>query len=83
MPVFYEMSFTLLNFPAFGATQLDLPTATHFCADPVAQGGAGNVAWARPKPVTGGLPQFNGYKDSAGSACIKSLHGPARQAGTG
>jgi hypothetical protein len=26
---------------------------------------------ARPKPQSGGLAKFNGYADSAGSACIK------------
>jgi uncharacterized repeat protein (TIGR01451 family) len=70
IPIFYEISFTLLNFPTFGATPLNLGNVRHFCADPVSQGGAGNKAWARPKPATGGLPQFNGYTDSAGSACI-------------
>ena len=31
------------------------------------------MAWARPKPTSGGLAKFNGYKDSAGSACIQSI----------
>jgi hypothetical protein len=55
---------------------LNLPDSSghmHFCADPVSQGGAGNVNFARPKPATGGLPQFNSYTDSAGSACISSF----------
>ena len=73
VPIFYEMSFTLANFPTEPSTQLNLPGATHFCADPVSKGGAGNVAWARPKPTSGGLAKFNGYKDSAGSACIQSI----------
>jgi uncharacterized repeat protein (TIGR01451 family) len=73
IPIFYEISFTLLNFPTFGATPLNLGNVRHFCADPVSQGGAGNRAWARPKPATGGLPQFNGYTDSAGSACISHI----------
>ena len=74
LPIFYEMSFTLLllNHPEV-ATELNLPGNTHFCSDPVNQGGAGNALFARPKPVTGGLPQFNGYTDSAGSACISSI----------
>jgi uncharacterized repeat protein (TIGR01451 family) len=73
LPIFYEMSFTLLNHPEQVATELNLPGTTHFCSDPVSQGGAGNAQFARPKPATGGLPQFNGYTDSAGSACIKSI----------
>jgi uncharacterized repeat protein (TIGR01451 family) len=73
LPIFYEMSFTLLNFPLEASTELNLPGNTHFCADPVSQGGAGNALFARPKPAVGGLPQFNGYSDSAGSACISSV----------
>jgi uncharacterized repeat protein (TIGR01451 family) len=76
LPVYYEMSFTLLNFPSEASTGLNVPDSSghmHFCADPVSQGGAGNVNFARPKPATGGLPQFNGYTDSAGSACISSF----------
>ena len=72
VPIFYEMSFTLLNFPALPSTPLNLGSVRHFCRDPIAQGGANNANWARPKPLSGGLPQFNGYTDSAGSACIKS-----------
>ncbi len=33
----------------------------------------GTSLFARPKPNTGGLPEFNGYTDSAGSACISSF----------
>jgi uncharacterized repeat protein (TIGR01451 family) len=76
LPVFYEMSFSLLLSPPPASTALNLPDSNgqmHFCADPVSQGGAGNVNFARPKPTTGGLPQFNGYTDSAGSACISSF----------
>ena len=73
LPLYYEISFTLLNFPLEAATPLNLPGSMHFCRDPVSQGGAGNVAFARPKPTTGGLPQFNGYTDSAGSVCLASF----------
>jgi uncharacterized repeat protein (TIGR01451 family) len=73
LPVFYEMSFSLMQNPPVASTPLNLPGSMHFCRDPVSQGGAGNVAFARPKPTTGGLPQFNGYTDSAGSACISSF----------
>ena len=77
LPLFYEMSFTLLNYPSEASTALNLPDPVtgqmHFCADPVSQGGAGNVLFARPKPASGGLAQFNGYTDSAGSACIGSF----------
>jgi uncharacterized repeat protein (TIGR01451 family) len=73
IPVFYEMSFTLQGFPTLPSTPLNLGNVKHFCADPVAQGGAGNQLWARPKPTTGGLTQFNGYADSAGSACIRDF----------
>jgi uncharacterized repeat protein (TIGR01451 family) len=73
LPIFYEMSFTLLNYPLEASTGLNLPGNTHFCSDPVSAGGAGNALFARPKPTSGGLPQFNGYTDSAGSACISSI----------
>jgi uncharacterized repeat protein (TIGR01451 family) len=72
--LFYdEMS---VAFPAFPATAMNGPGSTHFCADPLNKGGAGNVAWARPKPpLEPGTPkpEFSGYADSAGSACIASM----------
>ena len=73
LPLYYEISFTLLNFPLEAATPLNLPGSMHFCRDPVSQGGAGNAAFARPKPTSGGLPQFNGYTDSAGSVCLANF----------
>ena len=73
LPVYYEMSFTLLNSPSLPSTGLNVPGSIHFCADSVSAGGAGNVLFARPKPASGGLPEFNGYTDSAGSACISSF----------
>ena len=59
---FYDESSTSF---AAGApsTAMNAPGSTHFCADSLQKGGAGNVNWARPKP----------YTDSAGSACIQSM----------
>jgi uncharacterized repeat protein (TIGR01451 family) len=69
-----EMSFTFLNFPSEPSTPMNAPGfTTHFCANAPNKGGAGNAAWARSKPTTGGLAKFNGYADSAGSACIASM----------
>ena len=67
VPVYYETSFVLANFPSKTGTLLNL----HFCATPVLLGGAGSASWARPKPVPVG--PYNGYRDTAGSACISSM----------
>src|SRR5262249_54527808 len=65
VPFYYLMSFAIPS----GAAGTELNN--HFCAQSVANGGAGNMNFARPKPQSGGLAKFNGYSDSAGSACIK------------
>jgi hypothetical protein len=65
--VYYENSFSLTNFPSKTGTLLNL----HFCVSPVLLGGAGNINWARPKPIPVG--PYNGYFDTAGSACIRTI----------
>ena len=67
VPVYYETSFVLANFPTATGTRLNF----HFCGFPVIFGGAGNSSFARPKPSRPG--PYNGYLDTAGSACIKQM----------
>ena len=69
---FYDESSVSLA-ASLPSTVMNGPGSTHFCADPVNKGGAGNAAWARPTP----------YTDSAGSACIASMSVLTGQPGRG
>ena len=63
---FSEMSYALQLVPDPGGTLMN----AHFCSvSPPA--GAGNAAYARSNPLTG---PYLGYKDTAGSACIKKIN---------
>ena len=75
LPVFYEMSFTLLNFPTAGVDRAERSRTGRCTSAPIRcrRVARATSLFARPKPASGGLPQFNGYTDSAGSACISSF----------
>jgi len=60
-----EASFALALSPDPGGTLI----TDHFCGASIANGGAGNVKYARPNPHTGPAAWL-GYTDTAGSLCL-------------
>ena len=50
LPIFYEMSFTLLNYPLEASTELNLPGNTHFCSDPSLRAAPGTPCSPAPSP---------------------------------